>query len=169
MSITYPMRPSTGTWTCANTDPSPTPGSEWRRTVRVLDVRPRTYPRNYRVPPHVISHAAMSHHFYRMALPEWLDALKSRTEPSSTRARNDRVRVLNTVIPVGDTVPVHTHQWPACTTRLTPANSSAAMRKAASCSTAATPHPPIRQLHREPSGRIPSKTARPLFVSFSFE
>ncbi len=26
---------------------------------------------------------------------------------------NDRVRVLDTRIPVGDTVPVHTHRWPA--------------------------------------------------------
>jgi hypothetical protein len=26
---------------------------------------------------------------------------------------NDRVRVLDTLIPVGDTVPVHTHRWPA--------------------------------------------------------
>ena len=26
---------------------------------------------------------------------------------------NDRVRVLDTVIPVGEIVPVHTHRWPA--------------------------------------------------------
>ncbi len=26
---------------------------------------------------------------------------------------NERVRVLDTVIPVGDIVPVHTHRWPA--------------------------------------------------------
>ena len=45
--------------------------------------------------------------------PEWLDAVMAAPKHHQLVFENDRVRVLNTVIPAGDTVPVHTHRWPA--------------------------------------------------------
>jgi hypothetical protein len=45
--------------------------------------------------------------------PEWLDAVLAAPQHHQLIFENDRVRVLNTVIPAGDTVPVHTHRWPA--------------------------------------------------------
>ncbi len=45
--------------------------------------------------------------------PDWLDAAIAAPEHHKPILENERVRVLDTRIPVGDTVPVHTHRWPA--------------------------------------------------------
>ena len=42
-----------------------------------------------------------------------LDAVIAAPKHHKLVLENDRVRVLDTHIPVGDTVPVHTHRWPA--------------------------------------------------------
>lgn len=47
---------------------------------------------------------------------EWsseLDALVAAPEHHRLLFENDRVRVLDTRIAAGDTVPVHTHRWPS--------------------------------------------------------
>jgi quercetin dioxygenase-like cupin family protein len=46
----------------------------------------------------------------------WPDSLDARTAAPRHHAlvlENERIRVLDTRIPAGDTVPVHTHRWPA--------------------------------------------------------
>ncbi len=45
--------------------------------------------------------------------PDSLDALVAAPKHHRLVFENERVRVLDTVIPAGDTVPVHTHRWPA--------------------------------------------------------
>jgi hypothetical protein len=45
--------------------------------------------------------------------PESLDALQAAPRHHQLVVENDRVRVLDTRISPGDTVPVHTHRWPA--------------------------------------------------------
>lgn len=45
--------------------------------------------------------------------PDSLDAVIAAPKHHRLVLENDRVRVLDTRIPVGDTVPVHTHRWPA--------------------------------------------------------
>jgi hypothetical protein len=45
--------------------------------------------------------------------PDSLDALVAAPEHHKLVMENERVRVLNTQIPPGDIVPVHTHRWPA--------------------------------------------------------
>src|SRR5580658_7462662 len=45
--------------------------------------------------------------------PDSLDALEAAPRHHKLVLDNDRVRVLDTHIPVGDRVPVHTHRWPA--------------------------------------------------------
>jgi hypothetical protein len=45
--------------------------------------------------------------------PETLDAVIAAPRHHKLILENDRVRVLDTRIPAGDTVPVHTHRWPA--------------------------------------------------------
>jgi hypothetical protein len=45
--------------------------------------------------------------------PDSLDAVIAAPKHHKLMLENDRVRVLDTHIPVGDTVPVHTHRWPA--------------------------------------------------------
>jgi hypothetical protein len=45
--------------------------------------------------------------------PDSLDAVAAAPEYHRIVLENDRVRVLDTRIPVGDIVPVHTHRWPA--------------------------------------------------------
>ena len=45
--------------------------------------------------------------------PDSLDAMIAAPQYHQLLLENDRVRVLDTVIPVGDIVPVHTHRWPA--------------------------------------------------------
>jgi hypothetical protein len=45
--------------------------------------------------------------------PESLDAVVAAPKHHKLILENERVRVLDTRIPVGDTVPVHTHRWPA--------------------------------------------------------
>jgi hypothetical protein len=45
--------------------------------------------------------------------PESLDALVAAPAHHFLVVENDRVRVLYTVIPPGDIVPLHTHRWPA--------------------------------------------------------
>jgi hypothetical protein len=45
--------------------------------------------------------------------PDSLDAVIAAPRHHMLILENDRVRVLDTHIPVGDTVPVHTHRWPA--------------------------------------------------------
>src|ERR1700746_880205 len=45
--------------------------------------------------------------------PDSLDAVIAAPKHHTLVFENDRVRVLDTRIPVGDTVPVHTHKWPA--------------------------------------------------------
>lgn len=45
--------------------------------------------------------------------PDSLDALAAAPRHHKLVLENDRVRVLDTHIPAGDVVPVHTHRWPA--------------------------------------------------------
>ena len=45
--------------------------------------------------------------------PDELDAVIAAPRHHRLVFENERVRVLDTRIPVGDTVPVHTHRWPA--------------------------------------------------------
>jgi hypothetical protein len=45
--------------------------------------------------------------------PDSLDAVIAAPKHHKLVIENDRVRVLDTHIPAGDTVPVHTHRWPA--------------------------------------------------------
>ena len=45
--------------------------------------------------------------------PESLDAVIAAPLHHTLIFENDQVRVLDTRIPPGDTVPVHTHRWPA--------------------------------------------------------
>ncbi len=45
--------------------------------------------------------------------PDALDAVIAAPKHHKLILENDRVRVLDTHIPTGDTVPVHTHRWPA--------------------------------------------------------
>jgi hypothetical protein len=45
--------------------------------------------------------------------PDSLDAVVAAPRHHKLVLENERVRVLDTRIPVGDTVPVHTHRWPA--------------------------------------------------------
>ena len=45
--------------------------------------------------------------------PDCLDAVVAAPEHHSVLLENDRVRVLDTRVPCGETVPVHTHRWPA--------------------------------------------------------
>ena len=45
--------------------------------------------------------------------PEELDALNAPPEYHSLLLENEQVRVVETRIPAGNTVPVHTHRWPS--------------------------------------------------------
>ena len=45
--------------------------------------------------------------------PETLDAVIAAPRHHTLIFENEQVRVLDTHIPPGDTVPVHTHRWPA--------------------------------------------------------
>jgi hypothetical protein len=45
--------------------------------------------------------------------PDSLDAVIAAPQYHRIVLENDRVRVLDTRIPVGDIVPLHTHRWPA--------------------------------------------------------
>lgn len=45
--------------------------------------------------------------------PDALDALQAAPAHHELFLENDRVRVIHTHIPAGDTVPLHTHRWPA--------------------------------------------------------
>ena len=45
--------------------------------------------------------------------PEELDAVVAAPEHHSVVLENDRVRVLHARVEAGDTVPLHTHRWPA--------------------------------------------------------
>ena len=49
----------------------------------------------------------------RWPWPEALDAVRAAPRHHTLILENDRVRVLDTRIYPGDTVPVHTHRWPA--------------------------------------------------------
>lgn len=44
--------------------------------------------------------------------PPELDAMIAAPNHHTLILENDRIRLLDTRIPVGDTVPVHTHRWP---------------------------------------------------------
>jgi len=44
---------------------------------------------------------------------ESLDALFAAPDHRTLLLENERVRVLETLIPPGDTTPVHTHRWPS--------------------------------------------------------
>jgi hypothetical protein len=44
--------------------------------------------------------------------PDHLDALRAAAAYHKLLMENDHVRVLDTRIPAGHTVPVHTHRWP---------------------------------------------------------
>ena len=44
--------------------------------------------------------------------PDALDALQAAPRHHRLILENDRVRVLETRVPPGETVPVHTHRWP---------------------------------------------------------
>ncbi len=45
--------------------------------------------------------------------PDSLDAVIAAPQYHRIVLENDRVRVLDTIIPIGDIVPLHTHRWPA--------------------------------------------------------
>lgn len=45
--------------------------------------------------------------------PDSLDAVIAAPRHHTLVFENEKVRVLDTRIPAGDTVPVHTHRWPA--------------------------------------------------------
>jgi predicted metal-dependent enzyme (double-stranded beta helix superfamily) len=45
--------------------------------------------------------------------PEGLDAMTAAPAHHRVLFENERVRVLDTVIAPGDTVPMHTHRWPS--------------------------------------------------------
>lgn len=45
--------------------------------------------------------------------PDGLDALTAAPGHHKVVLENERVRVLETTIPPGDTVPLHTHRWPS--------------------------------------------------------
>ena len=45
--------------------------------------------------------------------PDSLDAVIAAPTHHTLVFENEKVRVLDTRIPMGDTVPVHTHRWPA--------------------------------------------------------
>ena len=45
--------------------------------------------------------------------PEGLDAMTAATDNHKILFENERVRVLDTNIPPGETVPLHTHRWPS--------------------------------------------------------
>jgi len=45
--------------------------------------------------------------------PEELDALRAAPRQHRLMLENDRVRVLDTRVAAGETVPLHTHRWPA--------------------------------------------------------
>jgi hypothetical protein len=45
--------------------------------------------------------------------PDFLDAMIAAPKHHALIFENEQVRVLDTRIPVGDIVPVHTHRWPA--------------------------------------------------------
>lgn len=47
------------------------------------------------------------------AWPERLDAMTAATKYHRILFENERVRVLDTHIAPGDTVPLHTHRWPS--------------------------------------------------------
>jgi hypothetical protein len=49
----------------------------------------------------------------QVAWPDDLDALVAAPDHHTLLFENDRVRVLDTRITVGDQTPVHTHRWPA--------------------------------------------------------
>lgn len=55
------------------------------------------------------------------AMPEWppeLDALVAAPKHHRVLLENDRVRVVETTVQPGDTVPVHTHEWGGVSTFL---------------------------------------------------
>jgi len=45
--------------------------------------------------------------------PDALDAVSAAPQYHRVVLENERIRVLDTRIPVGEIVPVHTHRWPA--------------------------------------------------------
>lgn len=45
--------------------------------------------------------------------PDSLDALIAAPNNHKLLLENERIRVLETLIPPGDTTPVHTHRWPS--------------------------------------------------------
>jgi len=54
--------------------------------------------------------------------PESLDAMIAAPQHHRLVLENDRVRVLDTRIPPGDTVPLHTHRWPAIYYTISPSD-----------------------------------------------
>ena len=48
-----------------------------------------------------------------MNWPDSLDALVAAPDHHKFLLENERIRVLETLIPPGDTTPVHTHRWPS--------------------------------------------------------
>ena len=55
----------------------------------------------------------MSGNNRRWPWPDELDAVIAAPKHHKLVLENERVRVLDTHIPAGDIVPVHTHRWPA--------------------------------------------------------
>jgi hypothetical protein len=45
--------------------------------------------------------------------PDSLDALQAAPKHHNLLFENDKVRVLDVLIPAGETVPLHTHRWPS--------------------------------------------------------
>jgi quercetin dioxygenase-like cupin family protein len=53
-----------------------------------------------------------SHSSHETDWPEELDALRAAPRHHTLLFENESVRVLDTRVPPGDTVPLHTHRWP---------------------------------------------------------
>ena len=56
---------------------------------------------------------AMQTHLTEQEWPEELDALRAAPKHHALLFENEKVRVLDTNIVPGDTVPLHTHRWPS--------------------------------------------------------
>src|SRR5437588_707147 len=75
-----------------------------------MDVRAGAYSGDDRVPAHAVPDQAMTAGW---GWPDSLDAVIAAPNHHRLVFENDRVRVLDTLIPAGDTAPIHTHRWPA--------------------------------------------------------
>jgi hypothetical protein len=74
-----------------------------------MDVRTGAHPGNHRFPANAVSDNAVT----PWPWPDELDAVIAAPKHHILMLESDQVRLLDTRIPVGDVVPIHTHRWPA--------------------------------------------------------